>query len=166
MLEAAQSDRYAMLGGQRLEAVGKGGESPAAKALGPSHQPGGTGQADPDPDRGPDPVPIKSQLQKPGHADQHGEDPDAVQELGPDPAFERSTSPLLAAAASSRNKRGRKRASAARGQAVPREACSAASREATRADNSASCCRKSSSEAIAKTLEHFPLLSRYLRVLW
>ena len=76
-------------GTQRLQAVGKGGESLAAKALRPSHQRRRRRQADPDPDWGPNPVAIKGQLQKPGHADEHGKDTDTVQELGPDPAFER-----------------------------------------------------------------------------
>ena len=66
-------------------------ESLAAKALRPYHQGRGGGQADPDADRGPNPIAVKRQLQKPGHTDEDGEgNTDPVQELGPDPALQRT----------------------------------------------------------------------------
>ena len=81
-------------GTQRLQAVGKGGKSLAPKALRPDHQRRGTGQADDDPDSGSNPLAIKGQLQKPGHADEHRQDADTVQELRPDPALERGRTRL------------------------------------------------------------------------
>ena len=78
-------------GAQGLQAEREGRESLAAKALRPCRQPGSSGKADEDADRGPNPIAIKGQLQKPGHANKHGEDTDPVQELAPDPALQRSS---------------------------------------------------------------------------
>ncbi len=78
-------------GAQRLQAIGKRGKSLTAKALRPKRQRGSTGQADQDSNSGPNPVPIKGQFQKPGHADEDGQDADTIQELGPDPALQRRT---------------------------------------------------------------------------
>ncbi len=78
-------------GAQGLQAERKGRESLAPKALGPYRQSRRSGETDPDANRRPNPIAVKGQLQKPGHANEHGEDTDPVQELGPDPALQRST---------------------------------------------------------------------------
>ena len=153
-------------GAQRLQAVGKGGESTAAKSLRPNHQRCGTDQADPDPNSGPDPVTIKGQLQKPGRADEHSQDADAVQELRPDSALQRR-SRLRACRRSRLRLRRRRRRTASRRERrsgwAARNPSTAASRDdtvaprdATRADNSAICCRRSSSGSHSNDSRAFP----------
>src|ERR1700679_3896793 len=73
-----------------FEGIGKGSVVPGAESLGPGDQ-GGAGQkTDEHAAQRTYPMIVNGQLEKPGHANEHGENANAVEPLRSDSVFERT----------------------------------------------------------------------------